>query len=186
MSQSYQIEGHNLKEISEEIFHDQEDIVLVDREKIEFLKRKAINNRRKRARLCAHKDTDDPVHEMIIVHARGNYIPPHKHINKSESFHLIEGSVDLVFFDDEGEIIRVLSMGSDASGKIFYYRIPESVYHSLIVTSDVVVFHEVTKGPFIRSETIFGAWAPHENDAEAAKIYMKHLRERLEEVKSVS
>lgn len=169
--------------LPEEIIFVDETFLTVDRQRIESLKQKALANKRNRVRLCTHTDTDHPVHEMLIVHAKGNYIPPHRHIDKSESFHVIEGTADLYFFDEEGEIIKVITMGDDKSGKNFYYRVSKSVYHTLIVTSDIFVFHETTKGPFIPSETIFGKWAPHEDDTEAVKVYMDSLVQRKKSYK---
>lgn len=170
------------KEISEEIFYGQHEFVAIGSREIERLKQKALTNKRKRVRICAHKDTDDSVHEMIIVHVKGNYVPPHKHVNKSESYHIIEGSADLIFFDDEGEIAKVVPMGDLASGRTFYYRVPEGVYHTLMITSDFIVFHETTKGPLDRSETVFSSWAPDENDTKMVKIYLDRLRERKESI----
>lgn len=172
--------------LPEEVLFVEEGFVTVDPQTIASLKQKALKNKRTRIRLCTHADNDHPVHEMLIVHARGNYIPPHKHINKSESFHVIEGSADLFFFDEKGEIIKVISMGEAKSGKIFYYRVSKAIYHTLIVTSDIFVFHETTRGPFIPSETIFGSWAPHEDDEKAVKIYMDELMERKKRMSSVS
>jgi len=142
---------------------------------IELLKQKASENQRKRIRLCSHKNTDDLVHEMIIVHTKGNYVEPHKHINKSESFHVIEGSADMYFFDEDGKVNKIISMGDRASGKIFYYRISDPIYHTLIVTSEVIVFQETTKGPFDRSETIWAPWAPEEGDDKAVEAYVNQL-----------
>jgi len=164
-----------VKEISEEILYAEEEIVTLDSQTIEFLKEKAKKNKRKRVRLCTHKDTDALVHEMIIVHSKGTYVEPHMHINKSESFHVIEGLVDLFFFDENGKVIKIISMGDRSSGKIFYHRISEPIYHTLIVKSDMVVFQETTKGPFNRSDTIWASWAPDEGNEEAVKVFMNQL-----------
>lgn len=164
-----------MKEISEEILYAEGDIVTLDSQAIEFLKGKAKKNKRRRVRLCMHKNTDALVHEMIIVHSSGAYIEPHKHINKSESFHVIEGLVDIYFFDENGKAIKMIPMGDQSSGKVFYHRISESIYHTLIVKSDVVVFHETTKGPFNRPDTIWAPWAPAEGDEKAIKVFMNQL-----------
>ena len=164
-----------MKKISDEILYTEEEIVTLDSKTIEFLKEQARKNKRQRVRLCTHRDTDALVHEMIIVHSKGTYVEPHKHINKSESFHVIEGLVDLYFFDEDGKVIKILSMGDRSSGKIFYHRISDPIYHSLIVRSDVVVFQETTKGPFNRFETIWAPWAPDEGNEEAVKAFMDEL-----------
>jgi cupin fold WbuC family metalloprotein len=128
--------------------------------------------------MCAHPNADHAVHEMLIAHLKGNYIPPHKHINKSESIHVINGTADLIFLDEKGEIIKVVPLGVSGSGRKFYCRVSTPLYHTLIVKSDIFVFQETTKGPYIRSETLFGEWAPQEDDLAAANSYMNELIER--------
>ncbi len=164
--------------LPEEVIFSKEKLVTIDKNKVIFLKQKAMKNRRTRIRLCAHLSIKDPVHEMIIVHVKGNYILPHKHINKSESFYVIEGTAELFFFDDKGNITKVVSLGEYNTGEIFYYRSVGVVYHTLVVTSDTFIIHETTKGPFVRTETVFAKWAPPENDIEAGGKYMENLLEQ--------
>ncbi len=164
-----------MKEISEEVLYAEGEIITLDGQTIGFLKEKAKKNKRKRVRLCMHQDTDAPVQEMIIVHSKGIYVGPHKHMNKSESFHVIEGLVDLFFFDENGEVISMISMGDRSSGKVFYHRIAGPIYHTLIVKSEVVVFHETTRGPFNRSDTVWAPWAPAQGDEKTIKVFMDRL-----------
>jgi len=112
----------SFKQFNEEVLFAGDKIVKVGPREVEFLKERARRNKRKRMRLCAHKDIDDKLHEMLIVHSKGTYVRPHKHLNKSESFHLIKGLVDVIVFDDEGDMIEVIRMGDYSSGFEFYYR----------------------------------------------------------------
>jgi hypothetical protein len=57
-------------------------------------------------------------------------------------------------------------MGAPVTGKPFYYRISEPIYHALLIRSPFLVFHEVTEGPFLREKTEFPEWAPEENSHE--------------------
>jgi cupin fold WbuC family metalloprotein len=164
-----------VKEFNKEVLYSHEKVVQVSAGDIAALKEKAMANDRKRVRLCSHVNVDDKLHEMLIVHTHGTYIRPHKHFNKSESFHVIEGLVDVVLFHDNGDIHDVLSMGDYASGRKFYYRIADPVYHSLIIHSPFLVFHETTNGPFNRSETEFAPWSPDELDSKACQEYQKQL-----------
>lgn len=116
---------------------------------------------------------------MLIVHERGVYVPPHKHPGKTESTHIIEGLVDVVVFNDDGKIESVIRMGDYASGRMFYYRMAVPLFHTLIIRSDVLVFHETTNGPFDRRDTIFAPWAPEESDMKAVNIYMADLDEKI-------
>ena len=136
---------------------------------------RATHSPRKRARLCAHLSPGDTLHEMVICLARGTYIRPHRHAGKSESFHIIEGELDVVLFDDTGAVTEVIHMGPYHSGKAFYYRLMEPAFHTVLVNTPHVLFHETTNGPFDPADTEFAAWAPCEGNA-GADAYIETLR----------
>ena len=41
---------------------------------------------------------------MFIVHPKGAYVRPHKHLDRIESMLVIDGEVDYIMFDDNGKI----------------------------------------------------------------------------------
>ena len=55
---------------NDEVLYAADAIVQIDASDIEELKQKAKQNPRKRVRICAHKDTKENIHEMIIVHEK--------------------------------------------------------------------------------------------------------------------
>lgn len=164
-----------LKQISPEVAYSEESVPLVSREDLIGLVEKAKNSPKNRSRICVHKDENDKHQEMFIALAKGVYIRPHKHANKAESFAVLEGELDVVFFDESGKITNTVKMGDYASGEVFYYRVAEPVYHSLIVRSDYVIYKESTVGPFDRAQTTYAPWAPEESDLLGAALYMKRL-----------
>lgn len=165
----------NLEKLNDEVFVARDGIVRIGPADVQFIKTQAAANRRRRARICAHRSGDDPLHEMLIAIAADSYIPPHKHPGKSESFHIVEGAVDIVVFDDEGEIVEVLELGDPATGKPFFYRLGQSAFHTLLIKNEILVVHEVTNGPFSRSLTILPAWAPPEERLDEARSYMDRV-----------
>jgi cupin fold WbuC family metalloprotein len=169
----------NVRAESVEVLYAADAIVTVDRTTIEALKRGALANARRRIRLCVHRGVGDSLHEMLIVHTRDTYVRPHRHLEKCESFHVIEGDVDVVIFDEDGGVTGVIEMGSIQSGRRFFYRIADPLYHTLIVRSDVLVFHETTLGPFRREQTVFAPWAPEEGDAGAIGRFLAGVEARL-------
>jgi cupin fold WbuC family metalloprotein len=169
----------NVRQVNSEVFVAERPIVQVDREQMNFLLAQAQANPRQRARLCAHKDAGDRLHEMLIVLTRAVYIRPHKHLQKSESFHVIYGSAIVVFFDDDGRIEELIEVGEAASGKAFYFRNDDCRYHTQIIVSDHLVFHETTNGPFNRADTIFAPWAPEETDTAAVQVFLEKLKNEL-------
>lgn len=163
---------------SAEVYFAAGPIPRVAQSEIEFLKQKLQDSSRGRVRLCAHPGNEDLLHEMFIVMSRDTYIRPHRHWNKSESFHIIEGLVDVVIFDNEGAITEVIAMGDLQSGRDFFYRLSLSAYHTLVIHSQLVVVHETTNGPFRPGDTEFAPWAPEEADQPAYRKYAGELAVR--------
>jgi cupin fold WbuC family metalloprotein len=161
---------------SDEVYRTAGDITKVSSREIAFLKSVAALNERKRVRLCAHPDSSDRIHEMLIVHAKAAYVPPHKHINKSESFHIIEGLLKVFLFDEDGVVVDTIEMGEPISGRPFFYRLSSFRYHSVLPESEFVVFHEVTNGPFDRKDMVIAPWAPAEDDLEGQNKFLMSLR----------
>jgi cupin fold WbuC family metalloprotein len=148
---------------SEEVLYTDQTITCVDRPFLEMLKTRAMETERKRIRLCTHANLEDGLHEMLIVLHRDTYVPPHAHQGKSESYHLIEGGLDVVIFQDDGTPDLVIPLSVDGQGG-FYYRLSEQRFHTVLVKSEWVVFHETTNGPFRRENTVFPSWAPGQGD----------------------
>ena len=166
-----------------EVLFSSENIVKVDAVNINDLKERARLNPRKRVRLCAHKTIDESIHEMLIVHEKSCYVRPHKHINKVESFHIIEGEVDILLFDENGRINNLIPMGDFASERIFFYRLPPSYFHTLVINSEVLVFHEITNGPFNPDDTVWADWAPAETEEYKVVEYRAFLKNAIKEKK---
>lgn len=167
----------NVREESAEVLYSADPIVAVTGQDVEELKARAAKTVRERIRLCAHRDVNDPVHEMLIVHRRGTYVRPHKHLRKTESFHVVEGFGTIVVFDDFGHITRRIKLGDRRSGDTFYYRLAEPVFHTLLIESSEIVFHEVAQGPFRRDDTVFAPWAPDGTVEALAHEFVEHLRD---------
>jgi cupin fold WbuC family metalloprotein len=165
--------------LNPEVLAAQGPIVRVNRTDIERLKCQAGQNERRRMRLCAHEDTQDRLHEMLIVLRKSVYVRPHKHPNKSESFHILEGRGDVVIFDDAGKVTEAIRMGDYLSGRTFYYRLSGPLYHTVLVTSEALVFHETTNGPFRKEETVFAPWAPEETQDAACREFVDRLSDAI-------
>lgn len=163
------------REYSEEVLFAKDQAITISRLDMEELKRRAKRNDRNRIRLCAHTDTSHILHEMFIVHTKDTYIRPHKHLERAESFQLIEGSAKVVFFDEEGDAVETVQMGDFSSGYAFYYRMDTPRYHTLVIDSDVLVFYECTSGPFDRNKTVFAPWSPEESDCAAVHRFREQL-----------
>ena len=172
-------EPAKFNEITKEVFYTKEDIISLDKSDIAFIKSRALNNIRQRSRICCHKGTEDILQEMFIILKKGTYIRPHKHINKPESFHVIEGLADIILFDEAGNVLNTIKIGDYSTGRKFYYRLSTPLYHTVYIKSDHLTFHETTMGPFIKEDTIFASWAPLEEDLAGIKKFMDNLSRKI-------
>ena len=166
---------NKFKEISEEVLVQTSHLSDINKININYLIEKAKKSKSKKYRLCIHKNSTQPVHEMFIIHPYDMYVRPHKHINKSESMLVLSGEADYIIFDNKGKISQKIPLGDFNSGKQFYINIKTSLYHSITINSEWLVFLEITKGPFNRNDTIFPDWAPDSEDKKAVKKFMSLL-----------
>jgi len=150
--------------------------------KVLFIKKKDLSVFKKKrnlksgkGRICIHKSTKSKIHEMVVFHKKNAYVRPHKHLNKAESFQVIKGDVTLIIFNNYGKPIKKVDMGEYASGKIFYYKMQKSYFHTQIINRDTV-FKEVTNGPFIKKKTLEAKWSPKDSDQKKVKDYLLFLK----------
>ena len=146
-----------------EVYRNDQKIACVGEDWIRRLKDAAAASTLRRSRLCLHLSNDDAVQEMIIALCRDVLFRPHRHTNKSESFHIIEGELDVIVFDAHGNVERSIHMGPPGSGATYCYRLSTSAWHAILPRTEFVVFHETTAGPFVPGQPAqFAPWAPVE------------------------
>lgn len=170
-----------LERINDEVFVAKDPIVVLGDEELAFVRQQALSSPRQRARICAHRRSEDLLHEMFIALSRQTYIQPHRHRQKSESFHIVEGEVDVVLFEEDGAIHEIVRLGPIGSGRACFYRLNSLLYHTLVIRSELLVIHEVTNGPFDRCLTEYAPFAPGEEDFESIIDYGRRLTVQLTE-----
>ena len=149
------------------MFYSRDPIISLTRKSLIALRQLAAENPLGRSRICTHLSTNDVVHEMLIVVMRESYIRPHKHLSKSESFHMIEGEMDILIFSDDGLLENVISMSSYNDSAKFYYRLCIPKFHTLVLKSECALFHETTSGPFNPKDSVGAPWSPPETGMPA-------------------
>jgi len=156
-------------------FFNGQEIIEINGAQLEDLKLAAVASPLRRARLCLHHNHDDKVQEMVIAFCRDTYNRPHRHRNKTESFHVIEGELLIIFFDDAGKVTRRLKMSPLGNGQTFLYRLSSSLWHTVVPLSEFVIIHEITTGPFIKEEAEFAAWGPDVSDLEGIEKFLTSI-----------
>ena len=148
-----------------------ENIFVLEPKLITHLKDMALKADNERYRYYIHKSNDHLTQEMIIVFHKDTVIAPHRHpVGRSESYHLIEGSMNVYFFDDLGNVKRAISLHEKSKNKGFYYRLSKSEWHIPVAISEFMVFHETLTGPSISEEHIeYPSWKDKFNTKEKIK-----------------
>lgn len=131
------------------VFFNSSEVFVLDDDYLSFLKFSAINHDLKRSRVCLHGVNRESTQEMIIVAHQTSIIQPHRHpVGKSESYHVIEGSLVVNIFGDDGNIQQSINLYDKSNPKL--YRISGGVWHQPVPQTEWVVYHEVFEGPFVK------------------------------------
>jgi cupin fold WbuC family metalloprotein len=130
------------------LIQSEDQIAVIDDVMIRRMRDLALGSPDGRARLCLHHALSDPVQEMILALTSANCYPAHRHRDKAESYHILEGDLAILIFDDAGRVTHrhLLSSAGPGSGKAL--RIGPMLWHAVVALSPTVVFHETTSGPF--------------------------------------
>ncbi|XDZ69369.1 WbuC family cupin fold metalloprotein [Alphaproteobacteria bacterium LSUCC0226] len=165
----------NLRMLSPEAHQAEEPLVSLCADEFDFLKNAITKSSRNRSRICTHKNTDEALHEMFVIYGNETYVRPNKHFDKDESVLVVEGRCDVCFFDNNGRVLRKISLGDQSSGLPYYCRIPKEIYHTVVIHSQKLVLFEATSGPFDPADTHYAEWSPEEGDKEGIKKFQSSL-----------
>jgi cupin fold WbuC family metalloprotein len=156
------------------IFQNRDPVIVVDSKWIDCVKRSAQSAILRRARLNLHLSTDDQVQEMLIAFCKDSLNAPHRHIGKSESIHVIEGRVLVVFFHEDGTVSRRIVLGPFGTRLPHIYRLASPEWHTVVPLDELVVIHEVTSGPFQQLKDDSPLWIPE--DTQQLRLFIDNLR----------
>ena len=162
--------------LDEKVVYNTEDRIKIDEDRISKLKSIAAKNESKNVTMCLHRTHDVAVHEMINVYPKGMYVRPHKHLDKTETKHMIEGKMLMLMFDEEGGVTDKFVIGEKGSGECLAYRIDKNLYHSIIPLSETIVYHEIISGPYTgTNDSIFPEWAPEIDDQKGIQEFIDRV-----------
>jgi len=149
----------NWKKKTGEVYYPErtEDLVLLSTDAFDDLRETGKTYGAGKARYCCHVNEQSQLHEMFIYHESGTVIAPHKVSSGSESYLILEGCLDLVFYSDEGELKQVIRLSAFGGGENFFVRIPNPVFRGIVVVKDTL-FVEVREGPFGPDRVIWASW----------------------------
>jgi cupin fold WbuC family metalloprotein len=164
---------------TEEMCRAKPGVVSVSRADLEYLKSEVNKTARKRIRLCVHQSDNDLLHEMFVVYTGMTFVRANWHVGKDESLHILEGEADFIFFNEDGSIRDVVQLGDRSKGKNVFVRVPQGVFHTIIMRSEYLIIHEATPGPFNRADTLWADWSPLDSDPGGVAAYQKELEQHV-------
>ncbi|WP_316207212.1 MULTISPECIES: WbuC family cupin fold metalloprotein [unclassified Bradyrhizobium] len=167
--------NRQLREVSPEVLYSDGGFLAVDQSVVQLLKDRAAKSPRRRCRLCFHASSDDLQQEMLIVMHRSSYVRPHRHLRRSETLAIIEGTCETLLFDEDGQLADRWPMSTAAEGSRFFYKMPPGIFHTLMFRSEWLVFLETTIGPFDPTSSEAANWAPPETAPAAGHAYLAGL-----------
>ena len=108
------------------------DVKLFDSDVFSSLKRDAELSPRRRANYNVHEHYDDVVQRLFIAMMPDSYVRPHRHTqaHKWEFFMVLEGSIDILFFDDDGCLTKRVTL--QAGGECCGLQIPPLTWHATV------------------------------------------------------
>ena len=156
-------------------------IQLIDNQLLDRITAEARASNRKRKNYNFHKEYSDTLQRLLNAMEPGTYIRPHKHENpdKREAFWIIRGTIAVVLFNEQGDVIDCHVLNRDKG--CFGIDLPPRTWHCLISIESGSVAYEVKDGPYNPiDDKNFAPWAPPEADTYASTIWLEQLLNRLE------
>ncbi len=155
--------------------YDELNVASVDLDTVKQVQEASANNALKRSRVCMHPANESLVHEMVIAFTKGTYIRPHKHINKVESYLILTGEIELVYFNELGEVIKRYPLTAYGKGGAFYLHAENNLWHTVLIKSDFALMLEITNGPLDATQTLFADWAPKSDNKKSAFLFLDKI-----------
>lgn len=152
-------------------------IQLITTKLLDATSNKAKENERLRMNHNIHSRLEDPINRLLNAMEPGTYIRPHRHVNpaKNESCIILRGSLDILIFNDEGNIIYRKTLCRE-NGNLGI-DIPPGYWHGMIINEPETVVYEVKNGPYAPlQEDDFAPWSPQPENVDEVKTFLDSLK----------
>ena len=160
-------------------------IDLIDNKFLLSIKKKIIKKKISKFKICLHKNKNYPVQEMINFSYGFNYNRPHKHLSiVNESYHLIEGGMEIYMLDEKSEVIKKIKLHSDKKhGLPIIFKINKPIFHFVVPSTKWLVYHEVTTGPWKNELVKYAKFAPLGNNDNKGFEFYKVIKKKSKNLK---
>ena len=120
--------------------------MIIDDKLIAEITEKAWASERKRMNFNLHESLDAKAQRLLNVLLPGTVLPVHRHRHTAETYILLSGKLNVVFYDDAGKELERFHL--DPRDCNFGVHIPKGQWHGIEVLEPATIF-EVKDGPYI-------------------------------------
>jgi cupin fold WbuC family metalloprotein len=146
------------------------EMIIINKKLSDSVVAHSVASERRRSILNFHTEPVDPIQRMINALQPETYVRPHKHESpdKREVFLILEGSIAILIFDDDGKITDMAIMNRNSG--VYGVEIPARTWHALVSLEANSVLYEIKDGPYNPADDkVFALWSPEEGSAESEK-----------------
>lgn len=120
--------------------------MLIDHKLLDLVSERAKASVRLRMNLNLHEAIDSKAQRLFNALEPGSVLPIHRHCHTAETYILLRGRIDVMFYDDERVEIERFTLNPQ-EGK-YGVHIPKGQWHTLEVLEENTVIFEVKDGPY--------------------------------------
>lgn len=107
-----------------------------------------------------------------------SYLPPHKHLVKTEGFIVLRGRLLIIEYDEKGNVKESVIIGTKDKDK--GVEISLDTWHNIISLEKDSVVYEILDGPYTQEEhKRFPNWAPREEDYKEGMKFIEKVKKQI-------
>lgn len=118
----------------------------IDKQLLDKVSKAAKDSARLRMNHNFHETLDAPVQRLLNAFEPGTVLPIHRHRNTAETYLLLRGRINVMFYNDDKQIIDTFEL--DPKQGSYGVHIPKGQWHTLEVLESESVIFEVKEGPY--------------------------------------
>lgn len=120
--------------------------MLIDKELLDEVSARAKVCERLRMNYNLHETMDSKVQRLFNALEPGTLLPIHRHLNTAETYILMRGRINVMFYDDNGIEVDRFDLNHNEGN--YGVHIPKGQWHTLDVLESNTVIFEVKDGPY--------------------------------------
>ena len=119
--------------------------MIIDKKLLNYITEQAKASDRLRKNYNLHDNLDAKAQRLFNALEPGTELPIHRHQHSAETYILLKGRMDVLFYDDHRQVVKRFAL--DLTQGNYGLHIPVGQWHGLEVYESTVIF-EVKDGPY--------------------------------------